>query len=80
VRPTKRERAVEPRALVTDANGAAAMIGKCKSEVYDLLHRGELESYLDGRARRITISSIRSYIDRKVKSASTFERERFPTR
>jgi hypothetical protein len=33
---------------------------------YALLNSGELESYLDGRSRRITVRSIRSYVARKL--------------
>jgi excisionase family DNA binding protein len=80
MRPTKKERAADPRALVTDVNGAAARLQKSKTKIYALLHAGELESYLDGRSRRVTTSSIEKYIERKVKNSPTFERERYPTR
>ena len=37
---------------------------------YELLKAGELESYMEGRARRITVRSIQAYIDRQVAAAS----------
>lgn len=33
---------------------------------YRLIGAGELESYRDGRARKITVESIRSYIERQL--------------
>jgi len=72
-------RTTDERALVTDVDGAAAMIDGSRDTVYKLLHGRELESFLQGRARRITIASIKGYIERKLASASTFERARYPT-
>ena len=66
----------DERALVTDVDGACAMLNRSKDSIYALLHAGELESYLDGRARRITIASIKGYIDRKV--SAEFARARYP--
>ena len=36
---------------------------------YQLLKAGELESFLDGRSRKITVEFIRQYIARKVAAA-----------
>jgi hypothetical protein len=36
------------------------------TRLYELLSAGELESYLDGRARRITMASIRTRVARLV--------------
>ena len=36
---------------------------------YRLIGAGELESYLDGRARKITIESIHRYIERRLAEA-----------
>jgi hypothetical protein len=33
---------------------------------YELLNAGELESFLDGKARKITVASIQAYIARKL--------------
>jgi hypothetical protein len=33
---------------------------------YALLAAGELQSFLDGRRRKITVASIRAYIDRRL--------------
>ena len=37
---------------------------------YELIAVGELESYLDGRSRRITMRSIRAYIARRLTAAA----------
>jgi excisionase family DNA binding protein len=36
------------------------------SKFYELLNSGELESYTEGRSRRITVRSINSYIERRL--------------
>jgi hypothetical protein len=40
-------------------------IGCKPSKGYDLLRRGELESFLDGRNRKIVVQSARDYLDRR---------------
>jgi excisionase family DNA binding protein len=78
VKTKKRNQEVDGRALVTDVDAACAMLDKSKDGVYALLHSGELESYLDGRSRRITIASIKNYISRKIATTTTFTRARYP--
>jgi excisionase family DNA binding protein len=63
---------IDERALVVDVGTAGAMLGKCKDRVYDLLRSGELESYRDGRSRRITVASIKRYVDRQLALSRTF--------
>jgi hypothetical protein len=41
------------------------------SRVYALMRSGELDSYSDGRARRITMASIHAYIARQLAGADT---------
>jgi hypothetical protein len=44
-----------------------------------LLHTGEIESYLDGRSRKVVIKSIDDYIDRQIaESKGSFQRARYP--
>jgi hypothetical protein len=44
---------------------------------YELLAAGELQSFLDGRSRKITVASIRRYIERHLgKSAATEPKRR----
>lgn len=42
---------------------------------YELIAAGELESYKDGRSRKITVSSIKRYIERRLAASGSPERE-----
>jgi hypothetical protein len=50
--------------LVTSPRRAAALLDCGVTRVYELINSGELESYLDGASRKITIRSIRARIER----------------
>jgi hypothetical protein len=63
--PQKNEIAPE----VVGPKGAMRMGGWGRTRLYQLIADGELESYLDGRVRRITVRSIRSRIERKLQEA-----------
>ena len=45
---------------------AARMLSCGLSRLYGLMAKGEIESYLDGRSRHITVASITAYIDRRL--------------
>jgi excisionase family DNA binding protein len=45
---------------------AARMLSICQSRVYGLMRNGELESYQDGRSRRIPVESIFDYRARRL--------------
>jgi excisionase family DNA binding protein len=63
--------AVEPlTALAVPPKVAAQLLGYGLTHLYKLLNRGELESYLDGGARRVLVSSINSYVARKLETSS----------
>jgi hypothetical protein len=53
--------------LVVKPKIAWKMLACSNTRGYELLNSGELESYLDGRSRKITVESIRQYIARRVK-------------
>jgi hypothetical protein len=57
-------RAVEP--LLVRPRDAWRMLGCGNTRGYALLAAGELVSFLDGRARKITVESIHQYIARKL--------------
>jgi len=48
----------QPKPLVTGVNGGCRMLDCSRDYLYGLLNSGEIESYLDGRARKIVIASI----------------------
>jgi len=54
------------------------MLGCSHKRLYQLLADGELESFKDGRSRKITVASIQSRIARKL-DASRGKKLRRPT-
>jgi hypothetical protein len=48
------------------------------TRLYQLLDSGELDSFLDGRSRKIVVESIRRYIDQRLSTAK--ERRTVPRR
>jgi excisionase family DNA binding protein len=65
--------------LVVSPRRAWHMLGIGNTRGYQLLAKGELDSYRDGRARRITTDSIRRYIERRLAgtaAATTLPRSR----
>jgi hypothetical protein len=71
-------RAVEP--LLVRPRDAWRMLGCGNTRGYALLAAGELVSFLDGRARKITVESIHRYIARKLAAAAAKGAERRPPR
>lgn len=60
-------RAVEP--LLVRPRDAWRMLGCGNTHGYALLAASELVSFLDGRARKITVESIHQYIARRLAAA-----------
>src|SRR5262245_55294238 len=56
--------------LAVSPRKACVLLDCGNTHLYELLRNGELESYLDGRARRITMESIHRRITRLLASAS----------
>jgi hypothetical protein len=38
---------------------------------YELINSGELESFKDGKSRKITVSSIKAFVDRRLELTSS---------
>jgi hypothetical protein len=57
--------------LVVKPKGARRMFNCGNTRLYELLAAGELDSFLDGRSRKITVDSIRRYIARQLTQAQT---------
>jgi hypothetical protein len=53
-------------ALVVKPKVAWKLLACSNTRGYELLAAGELESFLDGRSRKITVDSIRRYIARRL--------------
>jgi len=54
--------------LVVKPRTACRMLDCGNTRLYQLLGTGELDSYLDGRSRKITVESIRRYIAQRLAS------------
>jgi hypothetical protein len=52
--------------LIVKPKIAWKMLACSNTRGYELLNSGELESFLDGRSRKITVESIRRYITRRL--------------
>jgi len=56
--------------LLVKPKAACAMLDCGNTRLYQLLKAGELKSFLDGRSRKITVDSIRTYIARQLRDAN----------
>jgi hypothetical protein len=59
--------AIEPISVGTKT--AWHMMGISNAHGYKLVEQGEIDSYLEGRVRKVTVASIKSYIARKLAAA-----------
>jgi hypothetical protein len=57
-------------ALVVKPAKACGMLDCGHTRFYELIASGELESYLDGSSRKVTVASIRGYIARRLAASS----------
>ena len=67
--------------LVVKPKIAWKMLARSNTRGYELLAAGELDSFLDGRSRKITVASLRRYIaQRLVSSQGTTAHSQSPRR
>jgi hypothetical protein len=52
--------------LVVSPRRAMRMLDCGRTRLYEVIAQGELDSYLDGRSRKITVESIYRYIERRL--------------
>ena len=52
--------------LVASPNQTMTAIQVSRKKLYELINTGELESYKEGKSRRITVRSINEYIERRL--------------
>ena len=52
--------------IVVSPRRACHMLDCGTTRLYQLLAAGELESFLDGRSRKITVASIRRYVEHRL--------------
>ena len=65
---------VEP--LAVKPRVAWKLLGCGNTYGYELIAAGELESYTDGRSRKITVESIKRYIARRLAASNSKESRR----
>jgi hypothetical protein len=77
--PDRAGEEIEP--LVVPPKQAKKLLHKGHQKIYDLIRSGELESYVDadGRARNITMASIKAYIARRLDATKRGEGAKNPT-
>src|SRR5438874_523859 len=56
----------DPGPLVVKPKAAWKMLACSNTRGYELLAAGELDSFLDGRSRKITVDSIQRYVARRL--------------
>jgi hypothetical protein len=57
--------------LVVSPRRAQQMLDIGHSRLYELIAAGELATFKDGRSRKITVSSIKDYVARKLAESPT---------
>ncbi len=55
--------------LVVSPRRARLMLDCGNTRLYELISARELESFKDGKSRKITIASIKSYIARRIEAS-----------
>ena len=59
-------RSKESEALVVKPTRACQLLSCGRTRLYGLIAAKELDSFLDGGARKITVASIHAYIERQL--------------
>jgi excisionase family DNA binding protein len=59
----------DPKPLVVKPRNACVLLGCGVTYLYDLINSGELESFKDGKSRKITTASIEAYIARRLEAS-----------
>ena len=68
---------VEP--LLVKPRVAWQLLGCSNTRGYELLRDGELESFRDGKSRKILVKSIHAYIERQLAAVATQQAAKNPT-
>jgi excisionase family DNA binding protein len=62
--------------LIVKPREACRLLGCSNTRLYELIGARELDSFLDGRSRKITVESIHQYIFRRITRVTTPPRGR----
>ncbi len=74
------EQTNEAEPLLVRPRDAWRLLSCGNTHGYELLNAGELETFLDGRSRKITVASIRAYIARKLEATRAMSTAPLPRR
>jgi excisionase family DNA binding protein len=66
--------------LVASPNQTMRVIQVSRKKLYELINTGELESYTEGKSRRITVKSINEYIERRLAAEAARRSRTVPDR
>lgn len=58
-----------PKPLAVSPNVAMSMLSVGRTRLYELINDHEIDSYHEGKARRITVASIEMYVFRRLNAA-----------
>jgi excisionase family DNA binding protein len=70
----------EVAALVVSPRSGALILDIGLTRVYELINSGEIESYRDGKSRKIILDSLRSYVARQLAAEATKQRPQWTNR
>jgi hypothetical protein len=59
----------EDQALVVSPRRARRMLDCGNTRLYELIAAQELETYKDGKSRKITVESIKNYVARRIEAS-----------
>jgi excisionase family DNA binding protein len=74
---TKDPTGAAARKLVTDVTSGCQMLDVSRDRFYRILRSGEIESYLDGRSRKILVASLEAYVEKRRAASKKFTRSRY---
>lgn len=57
--------------MIVRPRAAEKLLSCSHKRLYELINAGELESFKDGRSRKITMASIHAYIARKLQETKS---------
>jgi excisionase family DNA binding protein len=61
----------EAEALAVSPKAACRMLACSLTRLYELLNSNEIQSYRDGKSRRILVASLKSYVARQCAAEDT---------
>src|SRR5689334_13061954 len=73
--PKKSVERVDLEILATSTKNAKKIIGCGNTRFYELLNSGEIQSYTDGRSRKVIVASLRDYVARQLEAEASKERK-----